>query len=74
MSKITGNEPITPLQFEGHPSYEIGLTIRQQFAAMAMQGILSSWDTQSFPTPGSIQDVVKKAVFTADALIIELNK
>ena len=45
-----GNKPISPLQDAGFPSYEsvveegtmIGLTKREHFAAIAMQGILSN--------------------------------
>lgn len=45
-----GDLPITPLQHEGQPSINkvvekgcaIGLTKREYFAAMAMQGILSN--------------------------------
>jgi hypothetical protein len=43
-----------------------GLTIRQYFAVMALQGLLSN----SRPT----KDAVATAVRAADELIIELNK
>ena len=90
---ITGNEPINPLQDEGFPSrfetvmYDegkslcTGLTIRQHFAAMAMQGMLSNSENES-----NEMDLVKsgidngflataqQAVQYADALITELNK
>ena len=55
MSKITGNEPANPHFYTrhvnaeyGHPprdivSEESGLTIRQEFAARAMQGIVNGY-------------------------------
>jgi len=43
-----------------------GLTIRQYFAAMALQGILAANNV-------SIQSSVEDAVCTADLLIDELN-
>jgi len=62
---ITGNEPI-------------GLTIRQHFAAMAMQGLLSNpeymkeYKGQKFLLQASI--IAEVAVSEANALISELNK
>jgi hypothetical protein len=44
-----------------------GLTKREYFAAMAMQGILAN-------NPSNVFKVVKDAVETADILIAELNK
>lgn len=48
----------------------VGLTKREQFAAMAMQGILASYE------PGRIdyRDVATDAVTCAKALIAALNK
>jgi len=72
---ITGNEPISMATTDsGHVGSCPGLTIRQHFAAMAMQGVfaglysvpdLTGWDTKG---------MVKQAVDAADALINELNK
>jgi hypothetical protein len=80
---ITGNEPAMPLsllEYEGDInsnediSYECkGLTIREQFAAMAMQGILSSCDPDNNPFISPI-DCAVQSVKCADALIKELNK
>ena len=50
-----------------------GLTIRQQFAAMAMQGILSSCDPDNNPFISPV-DCAVQSVKCADALINELNK
>ena len=70
---ITGNEPVTPLQYlNDNTTYDsYGLTIRQHFAAMAMQGILSSLDNDT-PIIGGL--LAEYAVKCADALIAELNK
>lgn len=74
MSTIA-NEPITPLQDKGFPSHVsvladgvcAGLTKREYFAAMAMQGILArSSDTN--------ENIATVSVNAADALITALNK
>lgn len=67
--KITGNEPANPIIYRINENVHTGLTIRQQFAMAAMQGILS--------TPQGLDselDVARKSVRYADALINELNK
>lgn len=66
MSNLTGNE-------YGLPTVrtEYGLTILQQFAAMAMQGLLSADSGDSWPNP---EIYAKEAVKHAYALINELNK
>lgn len=70
---IDGNEP-------AYPKYgrtEKGLTIRQHFSAMAMQGrILASTSTYGFylNTSDDAELVAKDSVAFADALIAELNK
>jgi hypothetical protein len=81
--KITGNEPAYPINDDaGYPSYLTvvngsepkctGLTIRQQFAMAAMQGILSN--------PATVQNIrsdmqmAEWSVQNADALIAELNR
>ena len=48
----------------------LGVTIRQQFAAMAMQGLLASSD---FPGLRTANEYAKHAVKMADALIEALN-
>jgi hypothetical protein len=47
-----------------------GLTKREYFAAMALQGIISNKDGLDI----KIERIVESAVDTADALIEELNK
>lgn len=54
---------------DNHPSY--GLTKREYLAAMAMQGIFASVEGNEFPNIG---ECAKKAVESADALLLELEK
>ncbi len=68
--KTAPNEPAFPEvqelpQFNRHT---YGLTKREYFAAVAVQGLLASTST------GSYQLFAEKAVKMADQLIIELNK
>jgi len=93
MNKITGNEPAMPIySAEGLPSYTsmmnkgypeaTGLTIRQQFAMAAMQGLLSNPNTskQVNSQYGEVKAefgyniIASTAIQIADALINELNK
>ena len=57
------------------PEYEnktlTGLTKREYFAAMAMQGIASD---QTFVKPNEPEEIAERAVAMADALITTLNK
>lgn len=64
--KITGNEPVNPVT-------STPLTIRQHFAAMAMQGILASCDPDNNPFISPI-DCAEQSVKCADALMNALNK
>lgn len=48
----------------------MGLTVRQHFAAMAMQGAMAADTEATWPTERLVQYAVK----VADALIAELNK
>jgi uncharacterized protein with von Willebrand factor type A (vWA) domain len=52
----------------GNDAPQDGLTKREYFAAVAVQGLLASTST------GSYQLFAEKAVKMADQLIIELNK
>ena len=49
---------------------EIGLTKREYFAGLAMQGILSNFAAKNLEA----SSVSKESLFHADALIKELNK
>jgi len=76
--KTNGNDPANPtigweLTAHGDPvviTDQYGLTKREYFAAMAMQGLLTSTKYILYP----ITQVAKDAVNYADALIKELNK
>lgn len=80
MKIITGDEPAMPTtnSVNGGELNESGLNIRQQFAAMAMQGLLHQnlqVDRALNEKNGSqVHAVVEVAVKMADALIKELNK
>ena len=83
--KITGNEPAMarPYSHDERPSgkYEgdypesfqafTGLTIRQYYAGLAMQGFIATYGSDSQP---SAKESAKFGVEAADALIEELNK
>jgi hypothetical protein len=85
MNKIDGNEPATGYGFSDFSDHfeNPGLTIRQQFAAMAMQGLLANKAILqvTFNLDGSttIQNLQAErtailSIRYADALINELNK
>lgn len=64
------NEPINSIpDLNNHPSTWIGLTKREYFAAMAMQGIVANVCTDI-----NHQENAKEAVIHADALIKALNE
>jgi hypothetical protein len=60
--------PAFPLISDEGYIINAGLTKREYFAAMAMQGLLSDYESES------IEDYSKYAVQLADALIEELSK
>lgn len=66
---ITGNELAFPMNELANGSFNPGLTIRQHFASMAMQGLLSNTNRG-----GSDRNFAEYSVQMADALITELNK
>ena len=88
MKTITGNEPAMPLnllEYEGEIhsnediSYECkGLSIRQQFAAMAMQGFCANDGWAKTCSNDEFDEYAQRlseaSVIIADALINELNK
>lgn len=58
-----------------HLMYEEGLTIRQHFAAMALQGLCVQAISGSHnQLKNMVAELPEKAVALADALIAELNK
>lgn len=72
MSKITGDEPINVTNFKDGETNCTGLTIRQHFAAMAMQGLLNG--VRRYETKDDEKRIAEMATKAADALIEELNK
>ena len=83
---ITGNEPVTPHltynETSGHANgFVEGMTIRQHYAGLAMQGLLSNADALKDIRKESGDDwdkygemVAAVAVALTDALIAQLNK
>lgn len=80
---ITGNEPVMPMVMKvgdgTGPISQIvkhGITIRQYFAAMAMQGLISNQrlDAEKAVSIGTANTIAWDAVKCADALINELSK
>lgn len=81
---ITGNEPAMPFEYERRYGSEDqfstkdiyeGLTIRQHFAAMALQGLCAVDNKGEFDNiQASAEYAAKLSVKYADALIAELNK
>lgn len=74
--KITGNKQAMPLEYEEYNSVgllckrqEFGLTKREYFAAVAMQGLMVHDDKSK-----QCKYLAAVAVEYADALIAELNK
>ena len=82
------NEPVTGVpDLNNHPSSWYGLTKREHFSAMAMQGILNSiplklqdmeallkYYAEQYPGMSMFECVAAEAVGQADALIAALNK
>lgn len=68
MSKRVGDEAAFPYEY----AQERGLTIREYFAAMALQGILAGVDITTFGTATGAFS--QSAVEYADAIIEALNK
>jgi hypothetical protein len=79
MAEITGNEPVYAKSAFYHPDGGVdapqsGLTIRQHFAAMAMQGLLANnWKGYSDRNE-ECDALALAAVNFSDALIETLNK
>lgn len=78
---MKGDETVHPLECgldkDGDKNYHYtGLTKREHFAAMAMQGLASSIDKVKIDenTLKMPQNIASWAVVFADALIEELNK
>lgn len=75
MTIKNGDLPAMPIELSGFgqfaPEAHAGLTKREQFAAMAMQGLISSgMDWTLFDH----RDVSEQAVIMADSLLKELER
>lgn len=81
---MKNSEKPDPLQDKGFPSNEsvidnnslIGLTKREYFAAKALQGLLSTYDSNRnglVPNNSNVKYIAKLAVSAADALLVELS-
>jgi len=69
---MKGHEPINNIpNLDNHPSDWYGLTKREYFAAMAMQGLWASVRNEYYT---EYEKIAAMAVLQADALINELNK
>ena len=79
MKKLDPNAPAYPAKINPHSqmdgsSYEPGLTIRQQFAMAAMQGLGAEFQASHSHDLDICERLACRAVRMADALINELNK
>jgi hypothetical protein len=54
---------------DGFPHYSIGLTKREYFAGLALQGLLSDYNVDGGPN-----DITDAAVMYADSLLKSLDK
>jgi hypothetical protein len=68
---IDGNEPAMPVDRDRVNMNCTGLTKREHFAALAMQGLMANGSRNPYNWKDMIAD---RAVEVADALIIELKK
>jgi hypothetical protein len=68
-----GKQPITPINYDAAYSSE-GLTKREYFAGLAMQGILSSNTEGLAHGHIDMSGIIQSAVRASDALLGELEK
>lgn len=69
---MKGNEPAFPVNDNGLIKY--GLTKREYFAGLAMQGYIAAHAHPQALNPPEEEKAATHAVLYADALIAELNK
>ena len=67
-----GNNPTFPRLSDDYIPERMGLTKREYFAGLAMQGVLSHRHPQT-PTPNQHDDIAELAVKISDALLKELD-
>jgi hypothetical protein len=78
MDKITGQQPVYPIIIDNiydtrvlRECTDTGLTIRQHYAGLCMQGLLAAWGNHDVT---GYDDLAHDAVKAADELIAALNK
>lgn len=69
-----GNEPINPTYLPNKDIDFIGLSKREYFAAMAMQGLLSNSNVLGDHNHDASEWIATHSVKQADALLFELEK
>jgi hypothetical protein len=67
------NYPAFPCDETANINQQTGMSLREYFAAKAMQGLLAAYAGKELLLP-SDETAARKAVAYADALIAELNK
>lgn len=65
------SEPAFPVAENGYHEGQGGMSLRQYYAGLAMQGLLAYPDAVG---DGTSEDLAKSAVNAADALLKELEK
>jgi hypothetical protein len=65
--KLTRAFPFNDIDINGHKTYSLGLTKREYFAALAMQGLLAN-DYHEV----DLEDLVSRAIEYSDELIKQL--
>lgn len=69
---IDGNESAMPFVLpRGEDDFSVGMTKREYFAVLAMNGFLASWGQHDLV---AAEEIAHDSVCLADALIKELNK
>lgn len=75
-AKELGDERVFPVSEKDTDNW--GLTIREYFAAKAMQGLLTIYDNNeqnpTVPNESNIRYMARLSVTAADALLAELSK
>jgi hypothetical protein len=76
MSANNGNYPAMPQEWEAHVEgvEQTGLTKREYFAGLAMQGLLSAIESTKFEYEFQHETLAMDAVASADALLAELER
>lgn len=70
------DQPINPNTVHYNGKYYLGLTKREYFAGLAMQGLLSLYDNSNtlVPNEENIKSMVRMSVFASDELLKQLEQ